>query len=317
MKFIITIDTEEDNWANYSRNNNPVSNIERLPALQELFDQYQVKPTYLITYPVATSQTSVDIIKGLLKTNRCEIGAHCHPWNTPPFVEDLTKYNSMLCNLPAELQLKKLHTLHSAIVDNCGVTPTSFRAGRWGFSSTVATALNSLGYTVDTSISPFVNWGVYDGPDFSNYYPDPFRFNPSDLSRNPTGQMLEIPATVGYLQPNYTLCNWVYQLISSPKLRRLRLKGILDRSTLLNHVWFSPELADASAMTELAKRIAKENYSLLNFSFHSTSLAAGLSPFVADDKSLQTFLNNIREILELAQHLGWSSHTLSELTSNY
>ena len=30
MKLIVTIDTEEDNWAHYSATNNPVSNIERI-----------------------------------------------------------------------------------------------------------------------------------------------------------------------------------------------------------------------------------------------------------------------------------------------
>jgi hypothetical protein len=33
-----------------------------------------------------------------------EIGAHLHPWNTPPLREEFTEANTMLKNLPPELQ---------------------------------------------------------------------------------------------------------------------------------------------------------------------------------------------------------------------
>ena len=134
-KLILTVDTEEDNWDRYSTTDNPVKNIEKIVSLQKMFDQFGIKPTYLITYPVATNPRSITILKKILKEGKCEIGMHCHPWNTPPFEEEINDINSMLCNLSEELVHKKLTTFHQAIGENFDIVPVSFRSGRWGFSS--------------------------------------------------------------------------------------------------------------------------------------------------------------------------------------
>ena len=69
MFLVITIDAEEDNWSRYSATDNPVSNIERLIPLQQLFDEFGIRPTYLVSYPVATNPRSVEILKTILKSN--------------------------------------------------------------------------------------------------------------------------------------------------------------------------------------------------------------------------------------------------------
>src|SRR5574342_541640 len=130
LKLIVTIDTEEDDWADYARTPVSISNIERIPDLQRLFDEFRVKPTYLLSYPIAVSATAVSIFKDLLGDDRCEIGTHCHPWNKPPCEEEIGKVNSMLCNLSPGLQFRKLRTLTGAIRENYGIAPISFRAGR-------------------------------------------------------------------------------------------------------------------------------------------------------------------------------------------
>jgi len=91
MKLIITIDTEEDSWNRYSRTENPCNNIEQLVPLQELIDSYNVIPTYLLTLPVVNDKRSQSILKKIVSEGKCEIGTHCHPWNTPPFTENLIK----------------------------------------------------------------------------------------------------------------------------------------------------------------------------------------------------------------------------------
>ena len=128
----ITIDVEEDNWSNYGTA--PVlTNIPRLLELQRLFDRYAVKPTYLITYPVASDKNSVSMLRKIMEDGRCEIGAHLHPWYTPPFDEEKTVRNTMLFNLPKELQYKKIESLHEKILENFNMEPVTFRSGRWGF----------------------------------------------------------------------------------------------------------------------------------------------------------------------------------------
>ena len=88
MKLIVTIDTEEDNWGEYKPAGHTVENIVRVQGVQQLFDEFSVRPTYLISYPVADDDRAVSILKGILERGGCEIGTHCHPWNTPPFEEE-------------------------------------------------------------------------------------------------------------------------------------------------------------------------------------------------------------------------------------
>lgn len=80
----ITIDTEEDEWGNFSNQDPQLRNIYNIPMLQDIFNKYNAVPTYLINYPVATSMDSVKILKNIYDEEKCEIGTHCHPWNTPP-----------------------------------------------------------------------------------------------------------------------------------------------------------------------------------------------------------------------------------------
>jgi len=315
VKLLITIDTEEDNWAHYRTTDNPVENIECIEKLQTLFDRYGVKPTYLVSYPVATNPRSVSILNSIRKDGRCEIGSHCHPWNTPPFDEDINVYNSMLCNLPEDLQYEKLKSLHEVICENFGVSPVSFRAGRWGFDSKVARSLVRLGYRVESSVTPYCGWAAYTGPDFSAYDPQPFKFTPDSLSPQATGSLLQIPASIGYLQQNFQRCQRLSQLLDAGLCKSFHLMGVLRRLRMLNKVWLSPESADADTMIKLAKRLRKEKYPCLNMTFHSTSLLAGLSPFVATEQEGMRFLQNIELFLKYVSSAGYESMTLAQYES--
>ncbi len=318
MKLIVTIDTEEDNWAPYSPTGYTVRNIERLPALQELFVSYGVRPTYLVTYQVVTHDDAAGILESLLRAEQCEIGAHCHPWSTPPSTEERIQRNSMLCNLPAALQAAKIRTLHAAIVARLDIRPTSFRSGRWGYSPTVAATLQELGYRVETSITAYTDWQYCEGPDYSNMAPMPFLFSPDDIYRpSGSGRMLQVPATVGYLQRDFAMSNAVVNRIRRSPLRHLKLIGVLDRLGWVNKVWLSPENATAAQMIALAQQMRENGYPLVNLFFHSSTLTAGLTPFVRDRQDEIKFSNRIREFLEFARQSGFESITLSEARELY
>ena len=317
MKLIVTVDTEEDHWSRYRTIENRVENIERLVPLQELFDNYDVRPTYLITYPVATNPRSVAILKSILEKGNCEIGAHCHPWNTPPFESEISEYTSMLCNLPEELQYAKLKNLHEAITQNFAVAPVSFRAGRWGFSSEVARCLLLLGFRVDSSITPFRDWAVYQGPDFSNYEPWPFRFSPNELTPRTNGELLQVPPSIGFLQSDFQFCHRLSRLISRRFHSKLHVYGLLDRLGLLNKVWLSPEHADAGTMIKLSQRMKRLGFPCLNMTFHSPSLMAGLSPFVGTVQEETLFLQRIESVLQYAVGKRWESSTLSQYEAGF
>lgn len=314
MDLIVTIDTEEDNWDRYSRTDNPVKNIKKIECLQRLFDRFAIKPTYLVTYPVATNPASVAILKGIMDDGRCEIGTHCHPWNTPPFEEDINEHNSMLCNLPDSLVYQKVLALHRAIASAFGINPVSFRAGRWGFGASVAPCIDALGYTVDSSVTAYTDWTMYHGPDFSTSEPEPYRFDPGDiLVPRSNGRLREIPATVGFLRPNFRLCQRLSRRFEGGVYARLHFTTILRRLRLLNKVWLSPELASGEEMIALARTAERIGLRCLNMSFHSNSLIAGTNPFVSTIEEERRFLDKIEKFLGYAICAGYRSRTLSQM----
>src|SRR5215470_19803159 len=69
----IVVDTEEEfDWSRpFARENTSVSAIRQLPVLQTLLDRFQLRPTYVIDYPVATSPTSAPVIRDLYESRRC------------------------------------------------------------------------------------------------------------------------------------------------------------------------------------------------------------------------------------------------------
>lgn len=313
MKLIITIDTEEDNWGDYSRTGHTLKNIAKIPALQEIFDAFNVKPTYLITYPVATDSASITILREIEKSGNCEIGMHCHPWNTPPFEEELNEKNSMLCNLPHDLQHEKMKFLHNTIITNFDVNPISFRSGRWGYNRSVAENLYKLGYKVDTSITSYTDWQNYYGPDFSNVSPHPFRFfHENAFEEACDGPLLEVPATIAYLQQNFAWCNAMSRILSKKPINRLRLIGILDKLNILNKVWLSPEQSDSKHMIKLTKCLMKKNYRTINLFFHSATLKAGLTDYVKTNSDEKRFLQQIKEFLDFTNEVGIESIRLSD-----
>jgi hypothetical protein len=312
-KLVITIDTEEDLWGEFRVENNPVLNVQQLPRLHALLARYGAIPTYLVNWAVVSDDDACRTLIGLRESGVCEFGAHCHPWNTPPFEETPGPFNSMLCNLPSPLVRQKLSNLHKRISDRLGVAPRSFRAGRWGLNEAVASSLHELGYTIDTSVSPGVDWAADFGPDFSRAPIMPYRFDPASVgTATPTGVLVEVPPTIGFLQPNYRWCAHLRRaLLASNAARSLHVTGLLDRTHLLNFRWLSPELSDADDMIRLAKRFIRDGASMLNMCFHSNALLPGVTPFVKNGYELESFLGRISRFLEFAAENGIRFSSLS------
>lgn len=320
MKLLITIDTEEDNWNRYSKTDNPVGNIESLAELTSLFNRYAVRPTYLITYPVASTPISRDILKEISDTGTCEIGMHCHPWNTPPLdgKNSIKKCDTMLCNLAEDIVADKLIYLHDVIKENFGIEPISFRAGRYGFGPQVAKVLCRLGYRVDTSVTPYSSWVSIHGADYTAFGNHPFRFGRHGLQHEENdGPLLQVPVSVGYLQANFNLCCRIESYIEKNVLRYFRLKGILDKTGLLNKVWLSPELSTTEMMIKLAKRFDRMGSEYINMTFHSSSLKAGNNPFVQDVNAQHTIFRRIEQFVRFVSESGWESLTLSEFANSF
>jgi len=311
MYFTVTVDTEEDNWGEFARSSYTVDNLRRIPRIQELFDRYGVRPAYLISYPVATSAEGVDILGRYLQAGSCEIGAHPHPCNTPPLEEEPTEINSYICNLPPSLQYRKIEQLTNAIESRFGVRPTTYRSGRWGFSEEIAGHLIRLGYRVDTSVFPVWDWSP--GPDFTKYSPEPFVYEaPSETDG--VRRLLEIPATVDFLQPRRELATSVFYSIDKMPLGGVVISG-LKRLGALNRVCLSPEVAEVPDMIRLASTVARRGGQIINFFFHSPTLLEGCTPFTRTAGEVTGFIERIEGFLKFAKSAGFAAVTPSCLTA--
>ncbi len=300
----ITVDTEEDNWGDYHSRALATTNAREIPRLQALAEAFGAVPTYLVDYPMVTMEPGRGVLREMAAAS-CDIGAHCHPWNTPPMREELGSRSSKLVNLPAEVVREKLRTLHAGIVDNLGVVPRTFRAGRWGFGPAVAATLVELGYTVDSSVSPFVDWSGSAGPDYRMAPFRPYRFRPeAPLVPARDGGLLQVPASVGFFQRDQVRMHRIREVLRRPFLQRLRMVGALDRLGLLNFRWLSPETATGPEMVRLARGLVRAGVPSLNLTLHSSTLTPGLTPFVRSRADQEETFRRIETFLDFARGEG-------------
>jgi hypothetical protein len=299
MVIVASIDTEEDNWRP-SRERIRVENVRELPALQRFLAGLGLRPTYFADHPVASEPWAAQILRELAESGAAEVGAHLHPWNTPPFEEEPSPRHSMLANLPAELQQRKLRTLRDALAAATGRAPTSFRAGRFGLGPDTVTALIACGFRVDSSVTPWIGWQEFDGgPDFRGAPQGCYRLRAGSDPRRPAadGPLLELPLSSGFTRRPFGWRTTAWDALRGRALRRLPLGGIASRLGIVRRVILSPEAESVDDMLRLARRLYEQGERFLHLFWHSPSLVPGLSPFVRSERDRTRLLQAIEQFV--------------------
>lgn len=317
VPFVVSIDTEEDNWQP-ARTGITVDNIRELPELQRRLERFGVRATYFTTYQVATHPSSAPVVAELASGNHVEIGGHLHPWNTPPLDEPLVGRLTMLKNLPAPLQAAKLRVLTAALERATGTRPVVFRAGRWGIGPSTVNELAACGYRVDSSVTPFVNWQMYDdGPNHDGAPLGCYPLGTESDVRLPVldGPVLEVPASFGYTRSPFSFWHRVHCTLTGPRYRWAHLGGVADRAGIFRKAALSPETDSVADMLRLAERLLERDVPYLHMFWHSPSLRPGLSPFVRTQRDVDRFNGAIETFIErLAARVPLRFVTLSEAT---
>ncbi|HWC74396.1 MAG TPA: hypothetical protein VG454_10715 [Gemmatimonadales bacterium] len=317
---IISIDTEEDNW--FRSRDVSVGNIRELPRLARFFAHLGVRPTYLVNYQVAIDPSAAAVLRDVTGAgSNAEIGAHLHPWNTPPLDEAFVPRNSMLKNLPADLQRAKLERVTTTLEQAFAARPRVFRAGRFGIGRDTVPALLSCGYSVDSSVTPFWSWESYDdGPNFVGAPIDAYRLEPGRDVRHPSlyGDLIEIPLSYGFSRGPFGFWDSARRVVENARapLKWLRLAGLVDRTGLAKRIVLCPELASAAEMVTLSQRLLEHGARHLQVFFHSPSLMPGLSPFVSSWADVTRLYDTIAAYLDGVSRLtNVRFATLSEAAS--
>ena len=289
----VIVDTEEEfDWSEpLSRANTNTNAILAQSAAHEVFAKYDVVPTYVVDYPVATNDSSIRILTDLLNSGACEIGAHLHPWVNPPHDEEVSPFNSYPGNLPAELEREKLKVLTDEIERNFGVPPRIYKAGRYGVGPNTAWILEDCGYDIDLSVVPFTSFAKDGGPDFRAFTSKPYWFGAKR-------KLLEIPLTCGFAGVLSTSGPRAYPCLSNELGMKFHLPGIAARLGLLERIRLTPEGANHAAHRRLIESMLTEGHRVFAMTYHSPSLQPGHTPYVRDKADLRTFLETLRKTLD-------------------
>jgi hypothetical protein len=310
---LVGIDTEaDDQWSAQGREENAVRNADRLPALQALCDSFGVRPSYLVTWEMATRPQSQDILKELAAGGRCEIGTHLHPWSSPPFRAEDKKNHTYPHNLPPALLERQLRELTDTIAENFGKRPTTYRAGRNGFDGRTLPVLEALGYTVDTSVDPLFNEQrkrgmVFDGAPLFPYHPDY-----ADVRRPGKARILEVPITSATTPVLPKPIEAAYA-----RLKPIPWRGAFKRIGL-RPVWLRPSYTSRADLLAFATSLARRQAPCFNIIFHSSELLPGGSPYTPDEASVARFLADLGALFEhLTSRLGARGQTYAEFARAY
>lgn len=287
-RFILTVDTEEEfDWAQPLRNEgHELRHISRLGRFQQFCERENVRPIYLIDYPIATSDEATELLRDAVRSGRADVGVQLHPWVSPPFEEEVNEFNSYAGNLPRELEHTKLSRLRDTIADAYGVDPLIYRAGRYGAGPNTAELLAEEGIAIDTSVRSLFGYAGTGGP---SYYDHPLVPYWADEKR----EVLELPLTTVFSGLLRRQGRAIY-----PRLwRRPELRGVLSKLGMLERLPLTPEgvpLRDALSAIDIA---IDDGLPLLNFSFHSPSLQPGHTPYVRNDADLDRLYDWWRGVL--------------------
>lgn len=286
----VVIDTEEEfDWnAPFTRESVGVGHMRQIGRLQAVCERWGIRPTYVVDHPIVTQGPGVEALRPLLQDGRALVGAHLHPWVSPPFDEEVNNRNSFPGNLPPTLERAKLAGLCANIEAALGVRPVIYKAGRYGIGANSFAILEELGFTVDLSPSPPFDYSDGEGPDFS-------RRGLAPEWVGPRRTVLSVPGTgalIGRL-PSRLL----YHAATSTRLTPLRLPGILSRLGVVERIKLSPEGHSCAEMTRLVRWLHAKGQRLFVLSLHSPSVEPGHTPYVRDEGELEALLGALDEIL--------------------
>jgi hypothetical protein len=241
---------------------------------------------------------------------------HCHPWTTPPVGEEERLKASFLSNMSPAAVAKKLGAVTDKIREAFGISPLSYRAGRFGLAPSHLWVLEELGYRVDSSVTPLVSWALEGGPDYRDAPFHPYHPNYLDVTKEGNSKLLEVHVTIVLTR---IIPRWGRQLyVRIPRFTRFR--GLLSRDHLdiLDVVWAYPAEFTAKEMVLAGEMAERAGAPVVNFFMHSNEIWPGQSPYCKTNDDLEAYLARLRGALEeLVVKRGFVPQTLGEFAEDY
>ena len=268
--------------------------------LQPLFRQFRAKPTYLLSPEIMRDAQALETLVHL--DGDAELGTHLHGEFAEPdaFEPDITSV--FQCHYDRETERQKLRYLTKLFRSSLGRQPRSFRAGRFGIGRHSLNLLQDLGYTVDSSVTPHLDWGRAGAPEASflrastqPYWP--VLDDPELAAPNP-GTLLEVPVTI---RPS--------TFAAMPVVGRW-----------LEPRWLRPTHGSVARLVEVAReeiRHAQSSHNdrpiILNCMFHNVEVVAQTSPYAQNESEAAAILRRLAGLLAWAEREGVRSLGLGDI----
>jgi hypothetical protein len=264
--------------------------------LHPLFRRFGAAPTYLLSPELLRDAACVDRLAAL---DGCELGTHLHGELAPPDAFEPPVTAAVQREYPPDVEEAKLAWLTDTFRSCFGRAPASFRAGRFGIGASTIGILERLGYTVDSSVTPFVDWSsVSPGLTFSGAPTQPYHPDAREPGRPGESPIVEVPVTI---RPS--------------ALARVPIVGKLAEAR-----WLRPTKNDARELiaiardaVDAARRARPEAPVVLNAMFHNVEVVAGASPYAATDDGALRIVDRLGALLELARREGFAFARLSDV----
>lgn len=279
-RFMLFVDTEEEfDWdAPFSRTGHGVTALEGMARGQAYFADAGVKPVYVTDYPVVDDDRAAAMMGQWLADGAADIGAHLHPWVNPPHVEEVNARNSYVGFLPEAVERDKLAVLCERIAERFGARPIAYRAGRYGIGPHSGRLLEEAGFRLDSSVRSRFDYSAQHGPDFHGLPLHPYW-------AGPTRSLVELPLSTAFTGLMRVAGERAYRAAQAMG----PLGGALARARLLSRVPLTPEGVSAGEAVAAIDALIEEGVPVLNFSFHSPTLAPGHTPYVRNEADRTAF----------------------------
>lgn len=311
VKLVISIDVEEDGLFSgmYRREPPGVSNVAALDRLEFVSREFGLPLTLLVTYPVLGEARSRDLLARWRNTFGAEIGAHLHPWATPPYQRE-TRAEPVPARLLAPTLLRdKISSLVSAIESGIGAAPTAFRMGRFDDAPTLAQTLVEAGFLADSSVVPFSTrlgrGHMFRAPR------DPYVLLPGDVLRPP---LVEVPLTMATVSLGLAAAAFHASGVLPDHLRW----RWLDRFRYVGVVGVHPAWYLLPAMKACARLHRRCGGRVFNVFLHSSELMPGATPMFRTEAAVGRVVDRLRAwltwLLEREQVEGL---TLSQVATRF
>ena len=255
--------------------------------LHPLFRRFGAKPTYLLSPELLRDARCVERLASL---DGCELGTHLHGEMAEPGAYEPDVTNAVQRDYPREVEGAKLAWLTQAFRDAFGRAPRSFRAGRFGIGGNTVSLLEELGYAVESSVTPHVDWSdVSPGLSFVDAPTQPYHPDAREPSRPGDSAILEVPVTI----------------------RRSLLARVPILGKHVEHRWLRPTRSSGDALVELARETieaeAREHPGrpvVLNAMFHNVEVVAGTSPYASTEEEARGIVDRVGALLEYCREEG-------------